>query len=503
MTNLHVNNFERDLGGRNNGEDNIKYQLHDDFSNEDLTKIMQDWKTNQYPRLESLQNYYNAHNTGILNRAKRTTGWADYKKSAPFPRQISDFITSFSVANPVTVSLPNSEQSEHNGVDEFNRINDIDSHNYDVWLDTSIFGRAYELMYRGEDNATHIVRISPLEGVGIYNLDVEPKLLAFVRVISNPIVDNGLVDIVVYRSNSIEKYNNVTLGIKIPNTPDEVENNPFGEVPVVEYVNNPQRIGDFEPVLDMIDLYDFANNDTANFLTDLPNATLVVSGALETAFGASLDYDNDTDDDFEKVTDKKAREFKKSISDSAVIALKNGVDAQGNNVETKAQYLHPDTDVSGNEAHKTRLENEIFRGAYVPNLAQMVVGGNVTSGVAMQYKLIGTIQVAKRKRRLFERGLYKRYFIAKSIEHGAGWNFDVDMLKFTFTDNLPQDEVSILSELHAMGLIVPQSHMAELIPSVTDVNEYLEQVKSEKEEQTEEYMNQAQRDSIYNNVEED
>lgn len=501
-THFETNKFERDLGKNGTNTNNVIYQLDNEFTKDDLSKVLQDWTMNQLPRLRALKNYYMTENVGINTRANRTGGWVDYRKSAPFARQISDFITAFSVGNPVAVSVPNGSESNHIGLDEFNRLNDIDGHNYDVWLDTSIYGRGYELMYHNEQSETRIVRIDPQEGIAIYNTDIQPKMIAFVRVITNALTESAVVDLVVYKANTIETYTDVSIGMDIKSEPETTETNPFNRVPAVEYFNNPNRTGDFEAVIDMIDLYDYANNDTANFLTDLPNATLVLSGALNSSFGTELDFDTDEGGEQADVTAKQARDMRRKIGSSAVMTLNNGTDDMGNNVETKAQYLHPDYDVSGNEAYKTRLENEIFRGAYVPNLTQLTLGGNIASGVAMQYKLIGTIQVAMRKRRLFEKGLHQRYETVSGIEGGTGWGFDTNDLKFTFTDNLPQDEVAILTQLHGMGLEVPQEHLVTLIPSVTDPSIFLKQMQEEKDNRDNEYIKQAQRDNVYDKVEE-
>ncbi len=57
--------------------------------------------------------------------------------------------------------------------------------------------------------------------------------------------------------------------------------------PVVEYDNNRFRTGDFEHVISLIDLYDSAQSDTANYMTDLNDALLVISGDIDALFNGS------------------------------------------------------------------------------------------------------------------------------------------------------------------------------------------------------------------------
>ncbi|WP_285181999.1 phage portal protein, partial [Mycobacterium tuberculosis] len=65
-----------------------------------------------------------------------------------FAKYIADFQTAFSVGNPINVKLP--KESEE--FDKLVRANDMDAHNYDMFLDMTRYGRAYEYIYRGTDN---------------------------------------------------------------------------------------------------------------------------------------------------------------------------------------------------------------------------------------------------------------------------------------------------------------------------------------------------------------
>ena len=55
----------------------------------------------------------------------------------------------------------------------------------------------------------------------------------------------------------------------------------FGKVTITEFSNNEKRRGDFEKVIPLIDLYDNAQSDTANYMSDLNDAMLLVVGNME------------------------------------------------------------------------------------------------------------------------------------------------------------------------------------------------------------------------------
>ena len=50
---------------------------------------------------------------------------------------------------------------------------------------------------------------------------------------------------------------------------------------ITEYSPNRFRMGLYEDVLSLIDLYDAGQSDTANYMTDLNDALLVISGDIE------------------------------------------------------------------------------------------------------------------------------------------------------------------------------------------------------------------------------
>jgi len=52
-------------------------------------------------------------------------------------------------------------------------------------------------------------------------------------------------------------------------------------VPVVEWQNNRERSGDWEKGIPIIDAYDAAESDTANYMSDLNDAMLVIKGDVE------------------------------------------------------------------------------------------------------------------------------------------------------------------------------------------------------------------------------
>lgn len=134
-------------------------------------------------------------------------------------------------------------------------------------------------------------------------------------------------------------------------------------MPIIEYENNKFRQGDFEDVLALIDMYDGAQSDLANYSQDLNDAMLKIIGNLD------LDVED-------------AKEMKKNN----IIFLKTEPNADGRESTANADYIYKQYDVQGSESYKTRIANDIHLFTATPNLSDENFAGNM-SGEVMKYKL--------------------------------------------------------------------------------------------------------------------
>ena len=90
-------------------------------------------------------------------------------------------------------------------------------------------------------------------------------------------------------------------------------------------------------MIPLIDLYDAAQSDTSNYMTDLNEATLVVSGDL----------------DLSKYTVKESRRHEEG---KPAAAWPTVINPDGSKSQTDAKYIYKQYDVSGTEAYKERLQ---------------------------------------------------------------------------------------------------------------------------------------------------
>ena len=105
---------------------------------------------------------------------------------------IADFHTSYSVGKPVSIRFQDDDDGKLiKDLNAIDKLNETDTLNYSLFLDTSRYGRAYEQVYLGEDKKIHYTRLDPLTTFLIYDTSIEPQVLASVRY---NIYDNFVTD---------------------------------------------------------------------------------------------------------------------------------------------------------------------------------------------------------------------------------------------------------------------------------------------------------------------
>src|SRR5690625_5175115 len=186
-------------------------------------------------------------------------------------------------------------------------------------------------------------------------------------------------------------------------------NHVFGGVPLIEYENNKYRYGDFEKELHLIDLYDSAQSDTANYMTDLNDAMLKITGNVQMSMDDA----------------KKYRE-------ANIMLLEPSKDAEGKEGKVDADYIYKQYDVDGTEAYKNRVRDDILMFTNTPNLLDEKFSGN-SSGVAMLFKTFGLEQDRVSKERSFKRSLRNRYRLINNVsEVACVQQFDIADINILF-----------------------------------------------------------------------
>ncbi|MCG1271886.1 phage portal protein [Staphylococcus epidermidis] len=473
----HVNNFERDLESKKRREaiyrrDAVEVYKYDGTARDLLDNIddISDFITHhleaQRPRLQMLDDYYQGLNYNVMrsDNRRREKHLADNRVAHDFASYIADFINGYCFGHAIQVQ--SEKEMTQNAINSLHDLNDIDSHNRSIGLDLSIFGRAYEYIIRNQDDEVRIYKSNAKNTFVIYDTTVQQNSLAAVRywkVSEDKDTDLYHIDFITDQATYFFVGSKST-DLKISERkPPELHS--FGKVTITEFSNNEKRRGDFEKVIPLIDLYDNAQSDTANYMSDLNDAMLLIKGNI-----------NLGDENVVRLQ-KEANVFHLQPPE---YTDDNDKVNEGN---VDAEYIYKQYDVNGVESYKDRISRNIHMFTNTPDMTDENFSGN-QSGEAMKYKLFGLEQRTAIKEGLFRKGLRRRYKLIGEIM-SVNRELDKDNIKdlvFTFTRNLPKSLTEEMQMYVNAGGEISQKTLMSLVSFIDNPQQEAERIKQEQEE---------------------
>lgn len=433
----------------------------DDYSL--LCDYIEHHETIQRPRIQELYDYAegNNHEVSKVGR-RREEDMADSRAVHNFGKAIASFKQGYLVGNPIRVDY-DEDETTNEALKELSKLNDFHQLNRGLVLDLSKVGRAYDLVYRAKDDTTRAVKLDPLGTFVIFDMTLENHSIAGVRYYQKSQFDDSRKIVELYTSDKI-----VTFEYDGELKEIDSKSHAFGLVPITEYLNTGSGMGDYETELSLIDLYDSAQSDTANYMKDLSDAILAVFGRI--SFPDYVD------------TVEKQIEFMGKMRKARMMNLEPPTDNEGKEGNVDARYLYKQYDVNGTEAYKKRVVNDIHKFTNTPDMTDENFSG-VQSGEAMKWKVFGLDQERVDMQALFEQSLKRRYrliatvsTILKEIK-----DFDVAKLKVTFTPNLPKSLQEKIEAFQALGGEVSKETAMQLTDIVEDPKAELKKLSEEEQ----------------------
>ena len=415
------------------------------LSTEIIKKIIQKHRGAEIPRLQKLNKYYHAKND-ILMKQVKDQSLPNNKISHPYASYITDTLTGYFMGQGVSYSsLDQSAADELQMVLEYN---DEQDENMELAKDASIFGLAVELLYIDEDAQVRLKRLDPREVIIVYDDTLNNDILYGIRyfLCDDWVKNERYYQIEVYSDKEIITYKSgENLG-----TLQEISRIPhhFSLCPIVVYDNNEEEIGDFEPVLSLIDAYDKMESDSLDDFDYFVDAYLLLTG---------LNAD---------------KEDIAAMKENRVILLDSDSDAKW--------LTKSGSDVTI-ENVKIRLDKDIHKFSKTPDMSDESFAGNA-SGVAIKYKTMPMENVVSIKERKFKKGLQRRIELIYVILALKGSAFDWRAIDIVFTRNLPTNETEIANVVNTLSNIVSKETLLAQIPFVENVDDEMERLKQQREE---------------------
>lgn len=423
-------------------EKNIKKEL--------VVKLIREHEK-QLPRLKKLKKYYLGEHD-ILSK-QRSKNKPNYKPVCNHAKDIADTSTGYFMGN--TISYSNSEDTD---IDELLIAFDnaeVDELDHDNALDMAIYGVAYEYVYARENE--NILDIKSLEVENtfiVYDDSIEQQPLFGVYYFKRK---ENKADTETYQAVIMTKqfvYSIVLEGKEKGVISDKPVPHNMGDIPIIEYKNNKYSIGDFEQQIGLIDSY---NSLTANRINDKEQFI----DSILVLYGARLG-----DDEEESI---KAME---SLAEHKLLEL---------HPEARAEYLSKTLNENEVETLRNAVKQDIYTFSHIPNLTDENFAGN-SSGVAMEFKLLGLEMITKIKQRYYVKGLKRRIKLFANYLGLTQIAIDANSIIPNFSRSLPKNLLEISQIVSNLDGKVSQETLLSQIPFVEDPMSEIEKVNEEKQE---------------------
>lgn len=412
--------------------------------------------TQERSRLQKLKKYYMGEHA-ILKHERRNKNAPNFKTVANHAKDIADTSTGYFMGNPIKYNNTADSDIEpllvaFDGAE----IDQVDAQNA---LNMAIYGRAYEYIY-AKEGLTELdsTSIDPENTFMVYDDSIERKPLfaVYYYEIEDDTKDSKSYQADVFTQNL---HYHIVLRDSDSSTAKVAESEPhnLGQIPIIEYRNNHFAIGDYEQQISLINAYNSLMGNRVNDKEQAVESILVL-------YGAQL-----------ADTQEEAREAMNILSEEGLLELP---------MDAKADFLKNALDENATEILRNALKEDIYTFSHVPNLTDKNFAGN-TSGVAMEFKLLGLEMITKTKEANYKRGLRQRIAI---FAHYLGMQqiaLESHSIVPQFSRGLPKNLLELSQVINNLEGKVSLRQLISLLPFVEDPDAELESLEEEKEKNME------------------
>ena len=381
----------------------------------------------------------------ILSQKAKPQYKPDNRLVVNFAKYIVDTFNGFFIGNPVKTTCDETAIAEI--VEQVQSMNDQDDNNAELAKLTSIYGKAYEMYFVTRNKTLGITYLPPTEAFMIYDEGVVEDPLYFVHWYKNADDEevgsySDATHIYFFKRN--EGSYQIT---------DSVPHN-FDGVPAAEFIENDERQGIYESAMTLINGFNKALSEKANDVDYFADSYLKILGA------------------------KMDEADKLELRNQRIINLDN-IGGEQLVVEFMGK---PNADET-QEHLLTTMERLIYQICMVPNINDEKFG--TSSGIAMQYKLLNTLNLFKAKQRKFESGMNRRWQLLFShpLINGKVKADDWGKLRYRFTPNLPANALEEAQTAAQLSGIVSRRTQLESLSIVDNVQAEIERIEEEEQAQ--------------------
>ena len=409
---------------------------------------------NEREDLQKLKRYYIGEHS-ILEHKRRNPNAPNFKTVANHAKDIADTATGYFLGSPITYNNTGKSDLDPLLVAFDNaEVDQVDTQNA---LNMAIYGRAYEYIYVKEGlNELDSASLDVENTFIVYDDSIERRPLFAVYYYE---VKDDSKDTKTYQAEVFTQ--NLHYHIVLRNSSGsyvkkiDVEPHHLGQIPIIEYKNNNFAIGDYEQQISLIDAYNSLMGNRVNDKEQAIESILVL-------YGAQL---GDTPEETHKAMS--------ILNEEGLLELPSD--------SAKAEFLKNTLDESATEILRKALKEDIYTFSHVPNLTDEKFAGN-SSGVAMEYKLLGLEMITKIKEANYKRGLRQRISIFAKYLGLQQIALDANSIVPQFSRGLPKNLLELSQVINNLDGKVSLRQLISLLPFVEDPDDEIEALNEEKQD---------------------
>ena len=422
-----------------------------DASTEFNTKLIQELISEHKEYIEAykeLKDFYTG-NHAILKQKAKDKYKPDNRLVVNFAKYIVDTFNGYFIGNPV--SLFHEDKTVNDYLAYLDGYNDQSDNNAELSKICSIYGHGFELVFNDENSEIGITYMTPIDGFVVYDNTIQNKPLFACHYGMND--DDEEVGYF-YTKEAVYQFATVSGAYTIV----EETPNVFGDIPMIEYIENEERQSIFENVKTLINAFNKALSEKANDVEYYADAYLKVLGA--------------------EIDEKTLQ----TLRDTRIINV------SGDDTLTVEFMTKPSADGT-QENLLERLQKLIFEISMVANISDENFGDS--SGIALRYKLQSMDNLAKSKERKFQSGMSRRYRLISNYPTSKIGENEWVNIQYKFTRNVPANLAEEADIAQTLSGIVSEETQVSVLSIVQNAKEEVQR-KNEEMETTDTFTRTAE-----------
>lgn len=427
------------------------FPVGQDITTGDLVSLIDYHRLHIRPQYLKNRKYYEGDHD-IMHKASKAPYKPDNRLVVNFPRKAVTSFNGFFIGTPVKIDSKDKSADEY--ISTWTNINNFEDVNSEVSKEASMYGRAYYFVYQDEQGNPCVVPSSPLDTFLIYDDTIARNVKYGVHYSYN-VKGELMVSLM-----SVGQDREFVMNGKSDNYLDQVGVYalPYPIVPIIEAVENEERLSLCHDIVTLIDALDKAMSEKANDVDYFADAYMKIINAY--------------------LPEEEVKKFNQHLRDERMVVV-NGAD-NGAEADTQVDFMEKPSADETQEHLVDRLVDYIYQIANVVNLNDEAFAGN-PAGVTLKLKYQPMKDMADVKANKFKKSLRDVFRCVFSVV--PGMNPDVwQDLTFRFTQSTPQNLLELAQAYSYFYGKISTKLLLQQMPFVDDPDEAMAEFKKENQD---------------------